>query len=244
MSKIKSAISRKKLIKRIARKAGISKRKAEKAYKAFLDEGAFYSRTKFKVIGLNDEVPLESIKELTVVKEIPVAVGKDVKAKNKAKAKKKSTANKSKVNKSKGAKKKDGKLKIKNKNSIIVEPQKPKKIRESVSVEKTPEKVLPKVIATEPKEIKTINVIQPALDDLTKIEGIGPAISKLLQAEGINTFNALATTSVSRIRGILDAAGSRFRVHDPGTWPQQSALAADDNWDELQQLQDRLKGGR
>ena len=33
-------------------------------------------------------------------------------------------------------------------------------------------------------------------------------------------------------------------MHDPTTWPQQSALAAEDKWDELNTLQDELKGGK
>jgi len=32
--------------------------------------------------------------------------------------------------------------------------------------------------------------------------------------------------------------------HDPSTWAQQSALARDGKWDELQTLQDELDGGK
>jgi len=48
----------------------------------------------------------------------------------------------------------------------------------------------------------------------------------------------------ARLQGILDKAGSRYRIHDPATWPQQSALAAKDEWTKLDKLQDKLKGGR
>jgi len=80
-------------------------------------------------------------------------------------------------------------------------------------------------------------------DDLTRIEGIGPKINELLNNAGINTFAELAAAEIKQIEKILEDAGPRFRIHDPGTWPQQSALARDGKWDELQELQDRLDGG-
>ncbi|MCL4115718.1 UNVERIFIED_CONTAM: hypothetical protein GTU68_056548 [Idotea baltica] len=81
-------------------------------------------------------------------------------------------------------------------------------------------------------------------DDLKKIEGIGPKIAQLLVEAGIDTFAKLAGTEAAKVSEILEAAGSRYRMHDPTTWPQQSQLAADDKWDELSTLQDELKGGR
>jgi predicted flap endonuclease-1-like 5' DNA nuclease len=81
-------------------------------------------------------------------------------------------------------------------------------------------------------------------DDLTKIEGIGPAINGLLNDAKIFSFNQLSKTSVGRLKEILEAAGERFKMHDPSTWPQQAGLAKDGNWDALQKLQDELKGGR
>jgi large subunit ribosomal protein L27 len=81
-------------------------------------------------------------------------------------------------------------------------------------------------------------------DDLKKVEGIGPKIASLLNEAGINTFAELAATEVGKIQEILEAAGPRYRIHDPGTWPQQAGLAAEGKWDELQQLQDELKGGK
>jgi len=81
-------------------------------------------------------------------------------------------------------------------------------------------------------------------DDLTKIEGIGPAINRLLNADGIITFRELSEAKVSRLERILEDAGPRFRMHKPGTWPQQSKLAADGLWDELKTLQDQLDGGK
>ena len=81
-------------------------------------------------------------------------------------------------------------------------------------------------------------------DKLTKIEGIGPKIEKLLKADGIDTFAKLAKASQKTLKGILEAAGPRFKMHTPKTWPQQSKLAAAGQWDKLKTLQDKLNGGK
>ena len=79
-------------------------------------------------------------------------------------------------------------------------------------------------------------------DDLAIIEGIGPKIASLLQAAGITTFAQLAGADLGHLRKILEDAG--LRLADPGTWAEQSKLAAEGKWDELRALQDILKGGR
>lgn len=81
-------------------------------------------------------------------------------------------------------------------------------------------------------------------DDLKIIEGIGPKIEQLLKDAGINNWSELAAASPERIREILAAAGERYRLADPATWPQQAALAATGQWQELRDYQDDLKGGR
>lgn len=81
-------------------------------------------------------------------------------------------------------------------------------------------------------------------DDLKIIEGIGPKIAELLNADGIVTFRDLSKTGVDKLKQILDNAGSRYRMHDPTTWPQQAELAADGKMDELKELQNNLKGGK
>ena len=81
-------------------------------------------------------------------------------------------------------------------------------------------------------------------DDLKIVEGIGPKIEELCNNAGIYTFAELAATSTDRLKGILDAAGSRFQMHDPTTWPDQSALARDGKWDELKKWQDELNKGK
>jgi predicted flap endonuclease-1-like 5' DNA nuclease len=81
-------------------------------------------------------------------------------------------------------------------------------------------------------------------DDLKAVEGIGPKIESLLKAGGIDTWQKLADAQIPAIQAILNKAGSRYKLADPGTWPQQSKLCADGKWDELTELQDRLDGGK
>lgn len=80
-------------------------------------------------------------------------------------------------------------------------------------------------------------------NDLTIVEGIGPKINELFNNAGIKTFVQLAAATVPQMRKILDDGGSRFRIANPSTWAQQAALAADNKWDELKKLQDKLSAG-
>lgn len=81
-------------------------------------------------------------------------------------------------------------------------------------------------------------------DDLTVVEGIGPKIQMLLNQYGIYTYRDLADTEVSRLKEILLTAGPQLAMHDPGTWPSQANLAANDQWDALKSIQGFLKGGK
>ena len=81
-------------------------------------------------------------------------------------------------------------------------------------------------------------------DNLTKIEGIGPKINELLNNGGIMSFSDLAAANPADLKKILEAAGPRYQMHNPGSWPRQSKLAADGKWDELKVLQDELDGGK
>ena len=98
------------------------------------------------------------------------------------------------------------------------------------------------VDATAPKYVGVPD--SPPADDLTKIEGIGPKIAQVLADAGINTFAALASTSTGRLREILNAAGSRYRITDPTTWPEQAAHAAAGDRDKFNDLVASLKAGK
>lgn len=81
-------------------------------------------------------------------------------------------------------------------------------------------------------------------DNLTKIEGIGPKIAEILNDGGVSTFKQLSETDPTTIKGLLEKAGPRFQMHNPGSWPRQAGLAAAGKWDELKILQDELDGGK
>lgn len=84
----------------------------------------------------------------------------------------------------------------------------------------------------------------PKLDDLKIVEGVGPKIETLLKEGGISTWAELAAASEERLKEILDAAGPRYQIHDPSTWPAQAKFAAEGKWDELKEYQEVLIGGR
>lgn len=116
-------------------------------------------------------------------------------------------------------------------------------------VEEAPvEKEAPKA-EEKPKASKSEKITLPSgkkvnQDDLKLVEGIGPKIEGLLNDAGINTWQELADAPTEKVQGILDEAGPRYRMHDPATWAKQAKLAADAKWEELESLQDSLKGGK
>lgn len=79
-------------------------------------------------------------------------------------------------------------------------------------------------------------------DDLVLIDGISPKIAELLQGCGIRSYGQLAAANVEQLRGILDAAGTRFRFADPESWPYQARLAAAGEWDALMSWQRNTHG--
>lgn len=95
--------------------------------------------------------------------------------------------------------------------------------------------------------VNSVSKAQPMAfkqDDLKIIEGIGPKIESLLQEGGIDTWHTLSQKTADDIKVILRAAGERYRIHDPSTWPEQAQLAFEGKWDELQEFQDALSGGK
>jgi predicted flap endonuclease-1-like 5' DNA nuclease len=99
----------------------------------------------------------------------------------------------------------------------------------------------------EPEELEEIDEPQevPVADDLQRIEGIGPRIAGVLQEAGITTFARLAEMQPGQIEEVLAKADPRLaRLARPETWPEQAALATEDQWEALEALQNDLKGGR
>jgi predicted flap endonuclease-1-like 5' DNA nuclease len=105
----------------------------------------------------------------------------------------------------------------------------------------TPAKKAP-AATTKPKQAtQKTDTVQ---DDLTKIEGIGPKIAEILTTKGIATFADLSSAKSKDLKTILEAAGSRYQMHDPSTWTEQAKLAAKGDWEKLTKLQQNLKGGK
>jgi predicted flap endonuclease-1-like 5' DNA nuclease len=122
---------------------------------------------------------------------------------------------------------------------IIVRPQAKAGVKskmlsqKSATVSKTAKK---KTTSTSRKKVKS--------DDLTIVEGIGPKIASILKDAGIPDLASLAKSEIEQLKKILESAGKRFNLADPTTWPKQAALAAKEAWEELENLQKKLKGGR
>ena len=127
---------------------------------------------------------------------------------------------------------------------IILETAAPsEEVVETPAAEEVVEK--PKAVAT----AKTEKITLPSgkkikKDDLKVVEGIGPKIEGLLHADGIMTWKDLAEAPTDRVQKVLDEAGPRYRIHNPKTWAQQAQLAHEEKWAELEDLQDKLKGGK
>lgn len=117
-------------------------------------------------------------------------------------------------------------------------------------VEATPvAKAEDKAPAKKPAAKKTAKIELPngkkiKPDDLKVVEGIGPKIEGLLHEAGIATWSDLASAATEKVQEVLDAAGSRYRMHDPATWSKQAQLCVDAKWAELVEYQDHLKGGK
>lgn len=95
---------------------------------------------------------------------------------------------------------------------------------------------------------KTSKAVRPKAavvkEDLTRVEGIGKKIESLLYKHKIYSYKQLAATTVKSLKEILDTAGNRYSMHNPGSWPKQAKLAAGGKWPELELLQQQLKGGK
>ena len=130
----------------------------------------------------------------------------------------------------------------------------PKKEVKQEAKKETEEKPKQKAAAkkaseSKPKAGKSEKITLPSgkkvtIDDLKMVEGIGPKIEGLLKDAGIQTWSDLANADLEKVQGILDEAGPRYRMHDPATWSKQASLAADAKWDELDDYQNHLKGGK
>ncbi len=125
-------------------------------------------------------------------------------------------------------------------------PKPAKKATVKVEAEKEAPKAkaASKAVAGEKAAPKAKKAAGDKADDFKNIEGIGPKIASLITESGITTYKELSKSDPEKIREVLLAAGNRYKMHDPTTWPQQAGLAAEGKWDELKDLQDKLQGGK
>lgn len=80
-------------------------------------------------------------------------------------------------------------------------------------------------------------------NDLTIVEGIGPKIQELFHNHGVNTWRELSECSQDKCQSVLDSGGERYKIHNPGTWPEQARLAYEGQWKKLWNWQEELDGG-
>jgi predicted flap endonuclease-1-like 5' DNA nuclease len=114
-----------------------------------------------------------------------------------------------------------------------------------------PEILLPEIETATQESAAPAKSVQPSVskpspdgtaERLERIEGIGPKVAGLLNAAGIRTFAQLAETKVERLSELMQA--NRLNFINPSTWPEQARLAAGGRWQDLEALQNELKGGR
>lgn len=112
--------------------------------------------------------------------------------------------------------------------------------------------IVEQIKATKPKTAKPKPAAKSAVkakpaaakEELTKIEGIGKKIEALLYKHKISTYKDLSKSTITSLKAILEAAGNKYSLHNPGSWPKQAKLAAAGKWEELEALQRQLKGGK
>ena len=81
-------------------------------------------------------------------------------------------------------------------------------------------------------------------DDLKIVEGIGPKIEGLFHNFGIKTWKELSEASTDKCQEVLNSGGSRYRIHDPASWPMQAKMAHEGQWKKLVKWQEDHRAGK
>lgn len=81
-------------------------------------------------------------------------------------------------------------------------------------------------------------------DDLKLVEGIGPKIEGMFKDHGIKTWKELSEASLETCQKILDTGGTRYKIHDPASWPMQAKMCYEGKWAELVKWQQEHKHGK
>lgn len=69
--------------------------------------------------------------------------------------------------------------------------------------------------------------VEPVAYGLIDVSGVGPKTATLLHEAGITTVAQLAAARVERLKEILEQAGPRYRIIDPGAWPANAQALLD-----------------
>ena len=96
-------------------------------------------------------------------------------------------------------------------------------------------------VATSSSDTKSVSSsTSNSSDNLKKIEGIGPKIEEVLNAAGFTRYEDIQNSNRDALKEVLNAAGSRYKMHEPKSWPAQAELAAKGAWDDLSKLQNEI----
>ncbi len=85
----------------------------------------------------------------------------------------------------------------------------------------------------EPNSSSNSHSMESLPEDLKIVEGIGPKIELLLKESGIKGLKDLSVVPVENLKEILAKGGSRYRLNDPTSWPEQARLLINGEMDKL-----------
>lgn len=84
---------------------------------------------------------------------------------------------------------------------------------------------------------KKPTVTKTTSQDLKVIEGIGPKLEQLLNEAGYTNYTEVANAKSADLQKVLDKAGTRYRMHNPKSWPAQAKMAEAGKIEELKKWQ-------
>lgn len=113
-----------------------------------------------------------------------------------------------------------------------------------VETEPEPEPVAKVAKAVAETVVKPEPVAEAAAepDDLTIIEGVGPKSAEALVASGVSTYKTMAGMTPDALEDAVKSQKVRL-VGSTSTWPMQAELAAHGEYEALDALKGRIKGG-
>ena len=99
--------------------------------------------------------------------------------------------------------------------------------------------VAKKTAAPKAATSKKVSEKMTKADNRKLIDGVGPKLEQLLIGGGFTSFTAIANAEVADLQKVLDAAGSRYKMHNPTSWPLQARFARDGKFEALKSWQEK-----